>query len=379
MIEEIMNAYEPFFNELTPEPMLIGTKKSPIPHFPLPYLIELCTRVSQVFLAEPLVLKLEGNFYIVGDLHGNLVDLLRILAYTGSPRYQKYLFLGDYVDRGEFSIEVVTILFALKITYPDQIYLLRGNHEFEFLNSLYGFKAETLATYNQELYDAINHAFSYMPFAAVLGNHSFCVHGGLSPLLQTPDDINSLERPIKTCDENSLLNDLIWSDPSVQEDVKFIESPRGKGTLFGLQAVDEFLEKNQFKHIIRAHQRVANGIEKLFGDKVFTVFSSSCDTEFPNKCGILFVNHNGNTRMTNFQPVHVQRRSMCSFVDKAHVIPLCKRAMMLSQSQTRIRKSSSTAFRRRIPLMQLSSFTTPSTKISPVQSKPTFSTISTPE
>ena len=377
MIEEIITAYQPFLGELTPEPMLIGTKGKPIPHFPVHYLLELCNRVNTIFSNEPPLLKLDGSFFIVGDIHGNIVDLLRILSYTGSPEYQKYLFLGDYVDRGEYSTEVVTLLFALKVTYPDQIYLLRGNHEFEFMNSLYGFKDEILSNYTQELYNAINNSFSYMPFAAVIGNHTFCVHGGLSPLLTTPEDIMSIPKPVTSYEDQPLLNDIIWSDPTLQDNIKFSPSPRGKGNLFGITAVDEFLETNHFKHIIRAHQRVINGIEKLYGEKLFTVFSSSSDGELPNKCGVLFVNQHGNTRMTNFQAIHLMKRSMCAFFDKTTALPLCKRAMIISQSQTSLNKTSRSCLRRKLPLLQIASFTN-TRKISATQSKPTFPTLKSP-
>ena len=125
-------------------------KGKPIPSFDESLLIDLCAEAQQIFEKESNVLKLEGDFIIVGDIHGSLHDLIRTLNFIFEKK-TKALFLGDYIDRGQFSLECITLLFALKVMYPDTIYLLRGNHEFDSICSLYGFKNEIL-NYNNPFF-----------------------------------------------------------------------------------------------------------------------------------------------------------------------------------------------------------------------------------
>ena len=122
---------------------------------------------------KPLI-KRNGNYIIVGDIHGNLHDLLRIFRLYGYPPAQKYIFLGDYVDRGEFSIDVITMLLVLYNSYPDNITLIRGNHEFTEINSVYGFQAECMERFGDNgIFKLFNEAFEFLPIACILNEEVF--------------------------------------------------------------------------------------------------------------------------------------------------------------------------------------------------------------
>ena len=273
---------------------------NPIPSFDENLLIDLCSETQQVFEKEDNILEIEGDFIVVGDIHGSLHDLLRILKFIIESK-SKALFLGDYIDRGNFSLECITLLFALKVMYPETVYLLRGNHEFDSICRQYGFKNEILNynnpykfednllgdcysseknndcyEYTESLYKAFIQAFAYLPIGAIVNKTTFCVHGGLSPKLDLIDDINKkIKRPIYSFEENDLLADLLWSDPSSRTNYSFDENPRGYGYLFNGDAVNNFLKANSLNQIIRAHQCVLKGFQSNFCEKCVTVFSVS--------------------------------------------------------------------------------------------------------
>ncbi|KAH0795798.1 Ser/Thr protein phosphatase [Histomonas meleagridis] len=225
----------------------------------------------KMFESEPPLLELNGQFVVVGDLHGNLDDILRIFQRCRYPPKTSYLFLGDYVDRGKYSVEVVVLLFALKIKFPDNIFLLRGNHETEQVSKSYGFFDECKAKYNEEVYAAFLDCFSWMPIAAIINQTIFCIHGGISSSLESIEQIKAIKRPLNSLPH--LVSDLLWSDPSdtVQE---FGPSDRKCGCLFGSTALNSFLENNSLKCLIRAHEFMYKGFEWHFGN-CLTVFSSS--------------------------------------------------------------------------------------------------------
>ncbi|OHT14377.1 Serine/threonine-protein phosphatase PP1 isozyme 9 [Tritrichomonas foetus] len=265
-----------------------------IPRFEDRLLLKLCDEAKQVLSAEPTLLKLVSPIIIVGDLHGSLLDLLRIFANHGPPSESTtYLFLGDYVDRGSYSIETMTLLFAYLIEYPKNTFLLRGNHEFPSVNSAYGFKNEVLSTYAifaDELYNKFNEAFSYMPLAATIDDATFCVHGGLSPEFQMISELSKIQRPI--ADFNccpKLISDIMWSDPNSLVP-GFTPSLRGAGCFFGEDIALCFLNRNKMSSLVRAHQCVNKGIEILFHSKLATIFSASSYNKHFNKSGILIKN-----------------------------------------------------------------------------------------
>jgi len=233
----------------------------------------------------------DGNeITICGDVHGQYYDLLNIFNMNGYPSdTNPYIFNGDFVDRGSWSVECAIILFACKVAYPDNFYMSRGNHETKSINKIYGFKGECDSKFKvQEMYELFSEAFQWLPLCHSINNEVFCVHGGLpSNDGQGILDINELKRyseptDLQTADQ-ILLNDLLWADP--RPDPGRVPSPRGVSSHFGPDVTERFLEQNGLKYIIRSHEVKDDGYEVMHGGKVITVFSA------PNYCDM--VNNKG--------------------------------------------------------------------------------------
>jgi serine/threonine-protein phosphatase PP1 catalytic subunit len=256
----------------------------------------LCTRARPLLLEQPMLLELEAPIKICGDVHGQFTDLLRLLEYGGFPPESNYLFLGDYVDRGKQSIETICLLLAYKIQWPENFFILRGNHESAGINRIYGFYDECKRRYSIKLWKVFSDVFNCLPAAALIDEKILCMHGGLSPELQSLHQIAELERP---CDvpDMGLLCDLLWSDPDAQIS-GWGENDRGVSFVFGADVVSHFLEVQDLDLLIRGHQVVEDGYEFFAGRRLVTLFSA------PNYCGE-FDNAGG--------MISVDEDLMCSF------------------------------------------------------------------
>lgn len=241
------------------------------------FLIELSNKMLKICESEPPLLKLDPPITIVGDLHGHILNLFQILQSCDTPPITKYLFLGDIVDRGPFSLEIASLIFAFKVCYPEYIYIIRGNHEFSSVSLTGGFFEEVTTVYNsQNIFNAFNSAFEYFPIAALIGSSYLCLHGGISPDLKFLSQLFSFQRPIKEY-SNPILCGLFWSDPQSAV-TKFQASGRGVGFLFGSKPLEKFLNRNNLQILIRGHECV-DGYSFAFDQKCITVFSAS------NYCG----------------------------------------------------------------------------------------------
>ncbi|KAI9311946.1 calcineurin [Dichotomocladium elegans] len=227
--------------------------------------VDLINGATDIMRNEPNLLKLSGSINICGDIHGQYYDLLQIFNVGGDPTMKRYLFLGDYVDRGKHSMECILFLYALKINYPDRIFLLRGNHESKHMTTFFSFRNECIQKYSEDVYEACIRSFQALPLAALLDEKYLCVHGGISPDLETPDDINTKIARFQEPPMNGLMCDLLWSDPAPDFDDetsdKLYEAngPRNVSRYFSFRAVRMFLERNRLFSIIRAHQVQKHG------------------------------------------------------------------------------------------------------------------------
>ena len=263
---------------------------------------ELCIRSREVLMSQPMLLELDTPIKIVGDIHGQYSDLLRIFNELGLPPRSNYLFLGSYVDRGKDGLKVICLLLALKIRYPENLFLLRGNHECRSITRIYGFYDECKRRYSIKLWKLFCEAvFECMPAAAIVADKVFCVHGGLSPDLQKLEQIKELKRPT-TVPDTGLLCDLLWSDPDQDVDT-WRDNEKGVSYTFGEKIVENFLRKFNLDLICRGRQVVGDGYEFLFGRQIVTIFSAPyyCG-EFDNNGAVMEVDDSLNCKFKIFMP-----------------------------------------------------------------------------
>ena len=253
------------------------TSKIPKPALKVPEIMAICQAAREVFLSQPTLIELSPPVKIVGDTHGQYQDLLRLFEMCGFPPAANYLFLGDYVDRGKQSLETILLLLCYKIKYPENFFLLRGNHECANVTRVYGFYDECKRRLNIKVWKTFIDVFNTLPIAAIVASKIFCVHGGLSPSLSSMDDIRRIERPTGVPDYG-LLNDLLWSDPS-DTALDWEDNERGVSYCFGKAVIQQFLGQYDFDLICRAHMVVEDGYEFWNERTLVTIFSA------PNYCG----------------------------------------------------------------------------------------------
>ncbi|GMT34875.1 hypothetical protein PFISCL1PPCAC_26172, partial [Pristionchus fissidentatus] len=219
--------------------------------------------VKSVLEKEPVVAQCKAPVVIVGDLHGQYTDLLRIFASfdkDGVPGcFQcRYVFLGDYVDRGKQSVEVVMLLFWLKIIHPKQYMMLRGNHEYRAINKTYGFHSELKARFKpiqaEMLFELFNDAFMHLPVVCIVAGNILCMHGGISSKMKSRDDLFKIKKPTRESKEDPIACDLLWADPMVNLKGEQKNHVRGVSVYFGEDQLDETLKNLGCKLVVRGHQ-----------------------------------------------------------------------------------------------------------------------------
>lgn len=281
--------------------------------------LEVIKMASDIFSQEPNLLKLKDPITVVGDLHGQYFDFVKMLEVGGPPGDTQYIFLGDYVDRGSFSIEVLALIFALKIKFPKRVWMLRGNHECRQMTAFFNFRDECEYKYDATVYDAIMDVFDTLPLAATINGKFLAVHGGISPDMVKLKDLNAVDR-FHEPPREGIHCDLIWSDP--MEDKEGQPPPkkgaqqwipnevRGCSYFFTFEASVGFLQKNSLLSVIRAHEAQVEGYKMHKTNpatgfpSVITIFSAPnyCDC-YNNKAAILkFDNNTLNILQFNCSP-----------------------------------------------------------------------------
>ena len=251
---------------------------------------------------EKTLLELEAPLHVCGDIHGQFYDLLRIFEYAGYPGEYNYLFLGNYIDFGKQSLEVICLLLCYKIKYPEKMYLLRGNHESSVTNRIYGFYEECKRRYNVRIWRSFTDLFNWLPFAAIIDDKIFCVHGGLSPYLKNFQNILDISRPTDIPDIG-LICDLMWSDPD-KDVIEYDENENGFSVIFGEKIVQDFIRKNNLDLIIRGNQMVHEGYEFFAQRRLITIFSApNFKEECRNSAGIVIIDKNLTCTLKVLRPV----------------------------------------------------------------------------
>ena len=253
--------------------------------------ISVIDKVYPIIEKEESMIELEPPLYICGDIHGQFYDLLRVFEILKYPPESKFLFLGDYVDRGKRSLECILLLLCLKIKYPSRIFLLRGNHESANINRMYGFYDECKRKVSLRIYKKFCNLFNILPITALVGEKILCMHGGLAYDLKNIDQLKTIKRPTEI-PEAGLLCDLVWSDPDESLYFDFCTNKeRGISVCFSKKKVEEFTKENDLDLICRAHQVVEEGFQFFANMKLITVFTApNYMEEFDNNGGILEVN-----------------------------------------------------------------------------------------
>lgn len=268
----------------------VGMKKSTrsrLPRDSLPVSVSevkyILHKARSIFLDQPTLLRLSPPVKIVGDIHGQFSDLIRIFNSCGYPPYSNYLFLGDYVDRGHKSLETMLLLLCYKIKYPENFFMLRGNHESANITKIYGFYDECKRRLpSNRLWKNFVDVFNTLPIAATINDKIFCIHGGLLPDLHDLEQIEDIKRPTDIPDKG-LLADLLWSDPDrLVKNFSMTNWPkndRGVSYCFGRKHVDYFCQTFKMDLIVRGHMVVEDGYEFFNRRRLVTVFLA------PNYCG----------------------------------------------------------------------------------------------
>ncbi|XP_072900708.1 serine/threonine-protein phosphatase with EF-hands 1 isoform X4 [Hemitrygon akajei] len=237
------------------------------------YVLQLLQETKKIVKKMPNIIHLSTHYSkditVCGDLHGKLDDLLLIFYKNGLPMPEKpYVFNGDFVDRGENSMEVIIILFAFLLIFPNDVHLNRGNHEDYVMNIRYGFQKEVLRKYKTQgkrILQLVQDVFRWLPLATVIDSKVLVIHGGISDTTDL-DFLASIER--------QRIADVLWSDPRNQAGC-VPNTIRGGGCYFGEDITDRMLKKYNLKLIIRSHECKQDGYEVCHNGKVITIFSAS--------------------------------------------------------------------------------------------------------
>lgn len=276
--------------------------------FPIsPHMIgALCEQVIKVLQNKPTVVKIKPPVKIFGSLHGQITDLLRFFEKYGMPDKHAgfgtsdieavgYVFLGNYIDRGTRSLEVICLLLALFLKHPHEIVLLRGAHEDKHINIGEGLANECEMRLkenikkNKSVFAKLNEVFEYLPLACLINDKVLCVPSGIGEHVVSIDQIMKIKKPIKIdhstqkpTTEQKIVFDLLWSDPvqNLEEEMNTINEQRShiaKGTMvrFGVNRIKSFMLQNNLDILIRSHEPVRDGVEKFGETNLYSVFSCS--------------------------------------------------------------------------------------------------------
>jgi diadenosine tetraphosphatase ApaH/serine/threonine PP2A family protein phosphatase len=234
------------------------------------YVQKLLDKLREILYTEATLLCLQSPIIVCGDVHGQYEDVRDLLTRAmnatpdGLDQSRRILFMGDYVDRGKFSLNTFLLLVTYKLEQPKQVFLLRGNHECRQITQTYGFHAEILARYGHPgLWVQTMQCFDLLPVAALIDTDVFSVHGGISPAVPFTERVNLIDRCVEIPDDGPLA-DLTWSDPEDSLTTGWRKNSRGAGWIFGRDAVEKFTCINRIKVITRSHQLVREGFQWHF-------------------------------------------------------------------------------------------------------------------
>ncbi|KAH0536893.1 hypothetical protein FGG08_006264 [Glutinoglossum americanum] len=249
-----------------------GAKRGTLVHLLTQEINYLFQKAREVFISQPILLELEAPLMIFGDIRGQYYDLLRWFEYVGFPPEANFLFLGNFDGRAAQPLETLCLLFAFKIKYPENFFLLRGKHETMPFSRTYGLYGECRGRHNIQLWENAVHTFNCMPIAAIVDEKIFCVSSGLSPNLNRIRDIDLIMRPLIIPDRG-LLCDLLLATPDL-DIAGWSDNDSGTSFKFGPDVVSRFCQRHDMDLIVRGNQVLQDGYEFFSKRRLVTLFSA---------------------------------------------------------------------------------------------------------
>lgn len=277
-------------------------------------LLKILQKVNSILDSEPKLVEIQpGRLFFIGDTHGNLPISIHAckhlfpLKNSIHKQFDKLIFLGDFIDRGPFSVENVNFLISMKMQFPDKIVLIRGNHETEEVSVRYGFYERIIREYGIDVFEQYTKLFSKLPLAVLTWNRIFAVHGGIPEGLESLGDINGLDNEVDP--EDRITFQILWNDP-VEKDGWFFQNFRGGySKRFGNEAFKYFLEKHGVQLVLRAHEVHKGGYKPFFGDKLISLDTSDTPKK-KNKYKVFIVEKTGDWRINeveDFQDIDISK------------------------------------------------------------------------
>ena len=235
-------------------------------------LSELLPEAIEIVSKQDALVRLNAERYLlVGDLHG-YPDVLDYVDRELEDEKMHVVFLGDYVDRGPKQVETLERLIELLTAYPDRVVMLRGNHEDEYVNRMYGFYEVAMMKLGEKIYEKIKEFYSLLPIAADLNAKVFAVHGGIPVKDPKPSEaLEKIKKTVSTLDRPA--REFLRNDPNDNVE-DYVPSIRGEDIYeFGRRPFEEFMKKYGYSIVIRAHQIFYNGYQRHFKGKMLTIVS----------------------------------------------------------------------------------------------------------
>lgn len=266
------------------------------------FILQILVSAHRVLKALPSLVDLDvpasSHITVCGDTHGQYFDLMKIFELNGLPSTDNpYVFNGDFVDRGSFSVEVILTLLAFKVLNPQCMHLTRGNHESKSMNVIYGFYGEVKAKLGPSAVELFRELFCALPLAYVLGNKVMVVHGGI-PTCPGGDlaSLREIERTREPPDEGPMC-ECLWNDP--QDELGTTPNKRGVGVAWGPDLTQKYLSENGLSLVVRSHEVKEEGYELTHDGFCCTIFSA------PNYCDQMgnkgaFIRFNGDDMVPHF-------------------------------------------------------------------------------
>ncbi|TXT58778.1 MAG: Serine/threonine-protein phosphatase 1 [Promethearchaeota archaeon] len=244
---------------------------------------DIISEAIDIFEKEELLLELntenDENSIVIGDIHGNLESLLKIYEIIKKQDPTYIIFLGDIVDRGEFQLECLIFVLALKILYPNKYYLLKGNHETVEMNKYYGFYNIFMTEFNQySQFSEITTLYNRLPICIIVNNAILCLHGGIPENFEIIEELkklhkNKIDSTLPQPIQHAIFQ-MMWNDPK-EGLARFMDNFRGSGIkYYGYEVFEEFMNKNKLKYLIRAHEVFPGGYRWFFDNRLLSIFSS---------------------------------------------------------------------------------------------------------